>query len=106
MFEAGIQTVANASPYVTTISYENEETIVKEETPNPNYPGDNKVKQAKFICLSIPTGEANEITASYMNEELRNKRLENLKLIPKYSIIWIIGINILGAYIFEKKEIK
>lgn len=107
VFESGIMTVAEAKPYIESVSFdENGEVVVVDKTPNPNYPGDDKVKQAKFVYLSIPTGEASEITASYMSKELRNERLENLKLIPKYSIIWIVGINILGAFIFNKKELK
>ena len=38
--------------------------------------------------------------------EIKNTRLEYLKQMPIYSITLIITINILGIYIFSKKELK
>ena len=56
---------------------------------------EEKVKQAKMIYLSIPQGQAMEIGSN--NSEF-------LKQMPIYSITLICAINILGIYIFSKKD--
>lgn len=89
---------ANSNKYINhTYTDENGNTHIISQEPNPNYPGDQKVKQAKIIYLSIPQGQAMEIG---------NNDLESLQQMPIYSISLIVIINILGVYIFSKKELK
>ena len=89
---------ANSNKYITsTFLDENGNSHIISQEPNPNYPGDEKVKQARMFYLAIPQGQAMEIV--YNN-------LEYLKQMPIYSITLIITINILGIYIFSKKELK
>ena len=89
---------ANSNKYITSTFFdENGNSHIISQEPNPNYPGDEKVKQARMFYLSIPQGQAMEIG---------NNDLEYLKQMPIYSITLIITINILGIYIFSKKELK
>ena len=89
---------ANSNKYINhTYTDENGNTHIISQEPDPNYPGDQKVKQAKIIYLSIPQGQAMEIG---------NNDLESLQQMPIYSISLIVIINILGVYIFSKKELK
>lgn len=89
---------ANSHKYITnTFIDENGNAHIISQEPNPNYPGDQKVKIAQIIYLSIPQGQAMEI---------KNNNLETLRQIPMYSITLICIINILGVYIFSKKELK
>lgn len=90
--------IANNNKYINhTYTDENGNTHIISQEPDPNYPGDQKVKQAKIIYLSIPQGQAMEIG---------NNDLESLQQMPIYSISLIVIINILGVYIFSKKELK
>ena len=89
---------ANSNKYMTSTFWdENGNSHIISQEPNPNYPGDEKVKQARMFYLAIPQGQAMEIV--YNN-------LEYLKQMPIYSFTLIITINILGIYIFSKKELK
>ena len=89
---------ANTDKYITnTFTDENGVSHIISQELDPNYPGDEKVKQARMIYLSIPQGQAMEIG---------NNDSEYLKQIPIYSITLICAINILGIYIFSKKELK
>ena len=89
---------ANTDEYIThTYTDENGVSHIISQELDPNYPGDEKVKQARMIYLSIPQGQAMEIGS---NDS------EYLKQMPIYSIILICAINILGIYIFSKKELK
>ena len=89
---------AYANKYIENAFYdENGNKHIISQELDPNYPGDEKVKQARMIYLSIPQGQANEIS---------NNNLEYLKQMPIYSITLIGIVNILGIYIFSKKELK
>ena len=95
---ASFSLTANTDKYINhTFTDENGVSHIISQELDPNYPGDEKVKQAKMIYLSIPQGQAMEIG---------NNDLDNLKQMPIYSIILICAINILGIYIFSKKELK
>lgn len=90
--------IANSSKYITqTYIDENGNTSIISQEPNPNYPGDLKVKIAQTIYLSIPQGQAMEI---------ENNDLKSLQQIPIYSIVLICSINFLGIYLFSKKDLK
>ena len=95
--QAALGFTAHASKYIENAFYDNGNKYIISQEPNPNYPGDEKVKQARMIYLSIPQGQANEIG---------NNNLEYLKQMPIYSITLIGIVNILGIYIFSKKELK
>lgn len=95
--ESSLGYVANSSKYITNSYWENGVEYIISQEEDPNYPGDQKVKLAKTIYLFIPEGQANEIA---------NKDIENLFKMPIYSIILIIIFNIVGIYLFSKKELK
>ena len=89
---------ASRDEYITHTSYTEDGTryIVNKE-PDPNYPGEAKVKTARAIYLFIPEGQAMEIG---INDA------EYLYQMPKYSVTLIIVINALGMCLFSKKELK
>lgn len=97
IIEASIGYIANSSKYITNSFWDNGiETIISEEL-NPNYPGDAKVKSAKIIYLLIPQGQANKIA---------NGNKDSLCQMPIYSVIITCTINLVGIYLFSKKELK
>lgn len=88
----------NSKKYIEHTFYdENGNRYVLSQEPNPNYPGDQKVKIAKVIYLLIPNAQANEV---------QNNSFENTNQMPFYSISLIIVVNIVGIYLFSKKELK
>ena len=101
--------------YVGSIAYEpkyfeekffdadGNETVIS-QSPNPNYPGDNKVAFAKTVELLIPVGQASMIFNA--GDEHNNTDEGILYKILLYSAIEICIINVAGIYIFSKKEIK
>ncbi len=96
--QASFSLPANTDKYITnTYVDENGVSHIVSKELDPNYPGDEKVKQARMIYLLIPQGQAMEIGSN---------DLEYLKQMPIYSITLICTINILGIYIFSKKELK
>ena len=95
--EASFGLIANTSKYITNSYWENGiENIINQE-PNPNYPGEQKVKIARIIYLFIPQGQASEVG---------NCKTEYLYQMPIYSIILISIINIGGIFLFSRKELK
>lgn len=66
--------------------------------PNPNYPSEEKMFIYKNIYYSIPTGQGYEIS-----EKLNNADTFNLLA---YSGSFICIVNIVGVYVFNKKELK
>lgn len=95
--EASLGYIANASKYITNSYWENGVEQIISQEPDPNYPGDEKVKLAKTIYLFIPQGQASKIS---------NIDTELLYKMPIYSIILISIINISGIYLFSRKELK
>ena len=96
--EGSLYLTANTDKYIThTFIDENGVSHIISQELDPNYPGDERVKQAKRIYLSIPQGQAMQIGS---NDS------EYLRQMPIYSIILICAINILGLYTFSKKELK
>ena len=88
----------HSTKYIEHTFYdENGNRYVLSQEPNPNYPGDQKVKIAKVIYLLIPNAQANEV---------QNNSFENTNQTPFYSISLIIVVNIVGIYLFSKKELK
>ena len=97
ILQEALGSIVHVNKYIENGYFENGNKHIISQEPNPNYPGDDKVKQARLFYLAIPEGQAMEI---------KNTRLEYLKQMPIYSITLIIIINILGIYIFSKKELK
>lgn len=90
-------------------------TAVINRYPNPNYPGDEKVKIAKNIVLSTPVCQnfailriADDTSMSALDDDnaIFNTKEEILCAILIYSVTEICIINILGIYIFSKRELK
>ena len=97
IMESSLGLIANSSKYITNSYFEDGIEHIISQEPNPNYIGDSKVKLAKTIYNFIPQGQANKVAFC---------DIEYLYIIPAYSIISIIVINILGIYLFSKKELK
>ena len=89
--------IANIKKYITYSNWENGIEYIISKTPNPAYPGDDKVNLAKTICLFIPQGQANDMFS---------KEPKNLEKMPFCSFILIGIINASGIYLFSKKELK
>ena len=55
--QASFALTANSNKYITsTFGDENGNSHIISQEPNPNYPGDEKVKQARIFYLAIPQG--------------------------------------------------
>lgn len=94
---SSLRYIANSQKYITHSYWEDGIEYIISQEPNPNYPGDEKVKSAKAIYLFIPQGQANEIA---------NINTEDLYKMPIYSFLFISIINIGGIYVFSKKELR
>ena len=79
----------------TTFTDENGNRYITSQELNPNYPGDEVVKIAQMLYLSIPQGQAMEIGTN---------NIELLQQMPIYSIVLIGIVNIGGIYLFIKKN--
>lgn len=97
IIEGSLSLTINTSQYITNSYWEDGVEYIISQEPNPNYPGDQKVKFARMIYLFIPQGQADEIASG---------KTEYLSQMPIYSIILISIINIGGIYLFTKKELK
>lgn len=95
--EASLGYTANKSKYITYSYWENGVEYIINQEEDSNYPGDQKVKMAKTLYLFIPEGQANEIA---------NGTRENLCIMQIYSIMLISIFNIVGIYLFSRKELK
>lgn len=89
--------IANQSPFITSSYWEDGKEYILSQEPDPNYPGDNVVKIAKILYLVNPQGQAMDIGSG---------DAKNLYVMPIYSSILIVALNILGVYVFSKKELK
>lgn len=96
--QGALSLTANTDKYLTnTFTDENGITHIVSQKLDPNYPGDEKVKQARMFYLLIPQGQA---------MEFGNTDLEYLYKMPVYSVSLIIIINFIGICIFSRKELK
>lgn len=88
----------SSKDYINILYYdENGEGNIVSQTINPNYPGEQKIKIAKTIYYFMPQGQA---------EEIQSGKTEYLSKLPFYSITLIGVVNIVGIYLFTKKELK
>ena len=95
---SSLSLVISNKPYVDNIYFgENGEGHIISQTINPNYPGEQKIKIAKTIYYFMPQGQA---------EEIQNGKTEYLSKLPFYSITLIGMVNLVGIYLFTKKELK
>ena len=97
VLEASIGYIANFNKYINNSYWEDGKEYIISQEINPNYPGDEKVKLAKIIYLFLPQGQASKIT---------NMDTEAIHQMPMYSITLISIINIVGIYVFSRKELK
>ena len=115
---SGLNTIVNASKYTESVTITESGEHIAEKIPNSNYPSELKMKTAKMIYYTLPVGSAQEIQAAssaydYLNtnllstfKESQNKNFNNLKESPSYLITLIIFLNLVGIFIFNKKELK
>lgn len=87
----------NTNQYIINSYWEDGVEYIISQEPDPNYPGEQKVKLARTIYFFIPQGQADDIAS---------EKTEYLSRMPIYSIILISIINIGGIYLFTKKELK
>ena len=98
IMEGAFSLTANSSKYINqTFVDENGNTEIVNQTLNPNYPGEEKVKFAMAIYLLIPQGQAMDIG---------NCDVDYLYVMPFYSLGLIFCFNALGVFIFSRKELK
>lgn len=95
--ESSFYLTASSPKYITNSYWENGVEYIISQEPNANYPGDDIVNIAKKVYLSIPNGQARELSSG-------NSKF--LYEIPFYCISLIIIINVAGIFIFSKKELK
>ena len=95
--QAALGFTANSRKYIEHAFWDNGNKYIISQEPNPNYPGDEKVKQARMLYLFIPQGQAMEIESG---------NLEYWVQMSISSIILICVVNIAGVCIFSKKELK
>lgn len=95
--QAALSLTAFSTKYSTNTTFDENGEIITIQEPDPNYPGDEKVKQARILYLLIPQGQAMEVGSD---------DFEVLSQMPIYSIIVISIVNFLGIYIFCKKDLK
>lgn len=95
--QAALSLTAFSTKYLTNTTFDENGDIITTQEPDPNYPGDEKVKQARILYLLIPQGQAMKVGS---------KDIELLSQMPIYSIIVTSIVNFLGIYIFYKKELK
>lgn len=95
--QAALSLTAFSTKYLTNTTFDENGDIITTQEPDPNYPGDEKVKQARILYLLIPQGQAMEVG---------NNDIELLSQMPIYSIFLISIVNFLGIYIFYKKDLK
>ncbi len=95
--QAALGFTANSRKYIEHAFWDNGNKYIISQEPNPNYPGDEKVKQARMLYLFVPQGQAMEIESG---------NLEYWVQMAISSIILIGVVNIVGVCIFSKKELK
>lgn len=87
----------HSSKYIKESYFDREGEHILNQKIDPEYPGDEKIKEAKLIYYSISIGQASEIS---------DLNLEDINIFPLYSISLILIANLLGLYLFYNKELK
>ena len=95
--QAALGFTANSRKYIEHAFWDNGNKYIISQEPDPNYPGDEKVKQARTLYLSIPQGQAMKIGGNDLTYSAQ---------MAISSIILIGVVNIVGVCIFSKKELK
>ena len=95
--QAALGLTANSRKYIEHAFWDNGNKYIISQEPNPNYPGDENVKQARMLYLFIPQGQAMKIGGNDLTYSAQ---------MAISSIILIGVVNIVGVCIFSKKELK
>ena len=95
--QAALGFTANSRKYIEHAFWDNGNKYIISQEPDPNYPGDEEVKQARTLYLSIPQGQAMKIGGNDLTYSAQ---------MAISSIILIGVVNIVGVCIFSKKELK
>lgn len=84
--------------YENTIINMDGEIISTEILRNDDYPGDFKRDVSKVMMYLIPAGTASKLS--------NYEDINNIKVLPIYSLITTIAFTSIGIYIFNKKDLK
>ena len=99
VFCMSISGIAYSTKELKIQDFDENGNLVTKYLEDENYPGDFKKNLCKTIINILPTGQAMELSEV-------NIDINEIKIYPLYSLGVIIIINILGIYLFSKKELK
>ncbi len=108
-----LEPIANAEPFSYKYAeYYEGELVNYELEPNPNYKGEEVKKLCQSIIYTMPTGNAEKLSDILSSKDLpENMQKErnngvNQKILIMYTFSFVVIINCLGIYLFNKEEIK
>lgn len=99
VFCMSISGIAYSTKELKIQDFDENGNLVTKYLEDENYPGDFKKNLCKTIINILPTGQAMELSEV-------NIDINEIKIYPLYSLGVILIINILGIYMFNKKELK
>lgn len=99
VFCMSISGIAYSTKELKIQDFDENGNLVTKYLEDKNYPGDFNKNLCKTIINILPTGQAMELSEV-------NIDINEIKIYPLYSLGLIIIINILGIYMFSKKELK
>ena len=99
VFCMSISGIAYSTKELKIQGFDENGNLVTKYLEDENYPGDFKKNLCKTIINILPTGQAMELSEV-------NIDINEIKIYPLYSLGVILIINILGIYMFNKKELK
>ena len=99
VFCMSISIVANSTKELKIQDFDENGNLITQYIEDKNYPGDFNKNLCKTVINILPTGQAMELSDV-------NIDMKEIKIYPLYSLGGIIIINVLGIYMFNKKELK
>ena len=99
VFCMSISVVANSTKELKIQDFDENGNLITQYIEDKNYPGDFNKNLCKTVINILPTGQAMELSEV-------NIDINEIKIYPLYSLGVILIINILGIYMFNKKELK
>lgn len=99
VFCMSISGIAYSTKELKIQDFDENGNLVTKYLEDKNYPGDFNKNLCKTIINILPTGQAMELSEV-------NIDINEIKIYPLYSLGVILIINILGIYMFNKKELK
>ena len=99
VFCMSISVVANSTKELKIQDFDENGNLITQYIEDKNYPGDFNKNLCKTVINILPTGQAMELSDV-------NIDMKEIKIYPLYSLGGIIIINVLGIYMFNKKELK